>query len=278
MAIIAISAISFAAYKATMLQVAIRPKVAAVPARVPLQTMISSIQFALPASYTYLHQEAPDSQTTIGYQLPGEDFQVILPLTSPSIAFLDTNSTDEEMVYSDLGKAATSLSAYLERDGFTSIPAQDQSSGLLDSVYFYQRSDSVCQVIVDTQLSLVCSPLVELEEAAAQAKPLVSLYNGANPNSGMALITAPTIYASKTAGYTVAHLPIYNNHGETDVNFYKQGQEVWRMVDLSWYNDPHEDADIIPNCEDFNSAAQIRAAFAGQSCYDSDTATMGLIQ
>jgi len=248
------------------------------PVQTSLQSIISSLRTSLPATYTYLYGVGPTAQTSVGYRAFGENFQVILPVMPFGIAFTDTNTSNEQTTYSDLSRVAMSMNAYLISHHFSAVTSQDQTNGLLEAVYFYQRADAVCQVTLYTELSLTCTPLTTLTNVVTQAKPLIALYEAAKPDSGRALISSPTIKESQTTGYTIARLPIYNNVGETDVNFYKYGSGTWQMVDLGWYNDPHENAGITPNCADFESNTQVRAAFAGQSCYDSATRTTGIIQ
>lgn len=272
------AAIGIAAYNVNTPTTIEHPKPLAPTVQTSIQTIVASLHASLPADFIYLYGTQPDAQTTVGYRLPREGLQVILPTSSPTIAFTDSNSSNEQTTYSDFSKVAASANAYLLQHGFVSVLSQDQTSGLLDAVYFYQRSDAVCQVTLVTAFTLTCSPLALLATIASQARPFVALYAVAEPNSGTALVTAPTIRASQTTGYTIASQPIYNNHGETDVNFYRQGSGAWRMVSLDWYNDPHEDADITPNCADFESNAQVGAAFSGQTCYDSATMTMNTIQ
>jgi hypothetical protein len=274
--IIVIAAVGVAAYEVTNRPTP-KPRAISLSTQTSIQSIVSSLRSSLLAEYTYLYGGASDAQMSIGYQLPGDTFQVLLPAMSPSLSFNDTDGGDEQTTYSDLSRVAGAINSDLIRHGFVSVPGQDQTSGLLSSTYFYKRSNAVCRVLVYTQLDLTCAPMARLKTAAAQAKPLVALYVQAAPDSGTALIAMPNIRPSETSGYELATLSIYNNHGETSANFYKQGTGTWQMVPLGWYNDPHEDANITPNCADFESSAQIGAAFAGQTCYDSAANTMSTI-
>jgi hypothetical protein len=237
----------------------------------PLSTesLINELGTKLPVAYGFLHPQTPQAQTNAGYQFPGDSFQVELPPASPSLAYSDSTTADESSSYNDFGRVAVYIRTFLESKGFQAAPSEDQTSGLLSAVYFYTRSDAVCQVSVYTNLSITCSPVSQLEAMAAQSRPLYAVYSGVAPDSGTTVLAAPSIRVSQTAGYTIATLPIYNNHGETSANFYKQAASSWQIVNLSWYNDPHEDGDILPNCGDFESYTPTQKAFAGQTCYDS---------
>lgn len=276
--VVVIAVIATAAYRVTNTAKTTQSEAStSVSSVLSAQSIVSRLGSSLSAEYSYLHSIPPVAQTTVGYQVPGSSFQVVLPVAASSVAFTDTGTNNEQTTYNNFDKAATTINSYLVRHGFATLPAQDQADGLLSSVYFYKRSDAVCQVSVYTDLSLACSPIAELTSIASQAQPLVPVYEDAAPDSGTALVTAPDIRASETAGYTIATLSIYNNHGETSANFYKQGSGAWHIVELDWYNDPHEDADIIPNCAYFDSFTPVREAFTGQACYDSATRAMRVV-
>jgi hypothetical protein len=237
--------------------------------KISIAAVVSALGSKLPSDYSFLRAETPAAQTTVGFRLPGDSFQVVLPVSSPSIAYGDSRTDNEQTTYNDFNKVAISINNYLGNHDFMLVTSEDQTSGLLSAIYFYKRPDAICQVAIYANLSLTCSPLSQLTAMATQAQPLVAVYSVAAPSSGTPGIAAPNIRASKTPGYTIATLSIYNDHGETSANFYKQGSGAWHIVNLGWYNDPHEDADIIPNCADFESYTPVREAFAGQTCYDS---------
>jgi hypothetical protein len=266
-AVVVISAISVAAYKVST-PTANRGVSTKSSTPTSILAIVSTLKVQLLADYSFLRAVPPVAQTTTGFQIPGDNFQLVLPVSSPSLAYTDISSS-EQTAFADFSKGATHINGYLGLHGFSSVAKQDQISGLSSAVYFYKRSDAICQLSQYTSLSLTCAPISELALIAMQAQPLVAAYDTAAPNSGTAIVASPVIRSSKTTGYTIATLPIYNNHGETSANFYKQGSGTWHIVNLNWYNDPQEDADIVPNCADFESYAPVRAAFAGQACYDS---------
>jgi hypothetical protein len=203
--------------------------------------------------------------------MPGQSFEIVLPVTASSVEYSDTSTTSERTAYDAMNRTLPRIKSYLLHQGFTSL---NQRSGLLSAVYFYHRSDALCQITVYTNLAVTCAPLAQLSTIVAQARPLVDVYTRAAPNAGTDVIAAPAVRVSKTAGYTIATMAVYNNRGETNVNFYTTGSKAWQVVNLGWYNDPHENGDVMPNCADFESVVSVRQAFAGQACYDSMTRTV----
>ena len=86
---------------------------------ITIASIVTALNTSLPSSYVFLRRSSAPSSTNVGYEVPAY------------------------------------IGNYLDRQGFTSVPSQDQTSGFLSADYFYGRSDAVCQVSVYTTLSLV---------------------------------------------------------------------------------------------------------------------------
>lgn len=241
-----------------------------------MQATITALQRAIASKPTHLQPAALTAQTN-GYQLPGSNVAILLPQTYAA-AYAAPQNTDEQTTYDELSAALPIISTTLAGNGFSEQTQAGSSAGLSANTYTYKRADAVCQVTVLTQLTAVCSLLALLKSIASQAAPMLAEYQAAAPDLGLATITAPTIQASKTPGFTTAVLKIFNQAGETDAHFYEQASNGWHLVNLNWYNDPHQDDDIIPNCEGFESDASVRQAFLGQQCYDSLRRNIATIQ
>jgi hypothetical protein len=239
------------------------------PASVP--AVMAAVRSSLLANFTYLHSTTSSSQTT-GYQLTGYHFRVILPLTN-NLTFLDQQDTSEQATYNQLAATLPAVTKVLSQQGFPKAGMSRSSTGLLSAVYFYRRSNAVCQLTIYTNLAITCSPISQLQTIAVQANSLVAEYQAAAPGLGVASVTAPTFQASETATFSIASMDVFNTAGETKVLFYKQDSGTWQMVHLNWYNDPHEDGDIIPNCEDFESVPAVQQAFRDQPCYNATLRT-----
>jgi hypothetical protein len=228
------------------------------------------------AHFTDLTAIAPSAQTT-GYQQPSDNFEVLLPPAN-GIAFTDSQNAGEANAYAYLASTRTDIMQTLAREDFASAPiASSGSDATLASTNLYQSSTTVCQISLDTALTILCSPLAVLNASANAAKPLVTIYEQAAPNLGTLAVAAPTITPSKTPGFTTANVDVFNGSGETDVYFYKQAGD-WQMIHLDWYNDPHENGDVIPNCQDFESLPAARQAFLGTTCYNSSIKVITVIQ
>ena len=239
----------------------------------PISSIVSSLTSLLEKKFSYLSAATTPNQITVGYQPPDYNFQVILPNSTNTITWTDDKTSNESTAYSNLSSILPSINNYLSEQGFTRGSSNPQDITFLSATYFYSRSNAVCQVNIYTLLDITCTPIKQLDEVAEQSAPLVNIYAEANSDNGTNAITSPIIEPSKVSGYTTAILPIFNSSGETDVYFYKQGNDNWQMVNLNWYNDPHEDGQPMPNCADFESVPAISQAFYGVPCYDSASKT-----
>jgi len=262
--------VSVAAYFATSTSAYNKVPAHATGAAKPLATMqatIAALQHTIAAKSAILQPAAVAAQAN-GYQLPGSNVAVLLPQTYAA-AYVAPQTAGAQTAASELSAALPAINAKLADSGFTEQPQATGSAGLSANTYTFTRADAVCQVTVLTQLTAVCSLLAPLQSIVSQAAPMLAKYRAAAPNLGLATIAAPAIQASETPGFTTAVLKIFDQAGETDAHFYEQGSGSWQLVNLNWYNDPHQDGDIIPNCEGFESDASVRQAFLGQQCYDS---------
>jgi hypothetical protein len=232
-------------------------------------TIPKIISASLENKYPYLSKTSIPTQSIVGYQLPGYNFQVILPTNTDTIALTDQRTSNENTTYSDFNSMLPEISNDLYQQGFKTVSNSSQGDTFLSSIYFYKSHDAVCQVNLYTLMEINCSLTSQLASIATQGAPLLSVYTESVSNTDINAITLPTIQPSSTSGYTTAILPIFNNIGETMVYFYRLDNGSWQLVNLNWYNDPHEDGSPIPNCEDFESVVAVRQAFYGKACYDS---------
>jgi hypothetical protein len=237
---------------------------------VSLSTLVGSIKTRLTNTLPNLQlAPAPDETNAIGYQLPGYNFEVILPPVSGSLSFSDSAASSETASYQYFRSSLPIITSVLQQHGFSKIPTTQPADSLLSAVYFYKSAATICQVTTFTVLDVTCASLSEVESIATNAQSMVAEYATARPDAGQLAINAPTATASQTAGYTLGQLSVHDNTGQTTVNYYKSATNGWQMIDLGWYNDPYQNASITPNCEDFESVVAVRAAYAGQACYDS---------
>jgi hypothetical protein len=244
------------------------PKVAVISSnRQPqnLALIVNNLDKQLEARFPSLRKSIANQNDAIGYQLAGYDFQIILPRTATDLTFSisPVNSQNDNSV---INSAKTTVANYLQQEDFRLQPTNNSSSLL--TVSFYRSATAICQIITSNLLDITCSPLSRLTTIAQQSQSLVKLYATAT-SSGVNSVTAPIFLHSQTPDYNLAVLDIFNGSGETKVNYYRHGASDWQLVNLGWYNDPAEDGNITPNCADFESVAAVRAAFSGQTCYDS---------
>ncbi len=237
-----------------------------------LPAVIGSINTAITTKFPALEKVAgPDTANTNGFPVNGYSYAVLLPYSSQtSLTYSDSNSPNESAAYAVYQSTLSVIENTLSRAGFTLLP-QSSADGSLESTLFFQRSNAVCQVTSYSVLDIACDSTSNLTQVATAAQPLISAYTTGYPTLAVQTIAPPLIQPSNTPGYSIASIGIFASNGETKLNLYKLSAGSWQVVNLSWYNDPHQDADIQPNCEDFDSVEQIRMAFNGQACYDSDT-------
>lgn len=196
--------------------------------------------------------------------------------TTNALSFNDTRTTDETTTYDDLSGAFSRWQTVFAQAGLQE-DTKASTTSFLNASYFYENSAEVCNVTVYTLLDVTCDARASLDIIAQQAAPLDALYDQAAPGLGQDTVAAPSIRASQTQGYTIATMDIYNSGGTTAANFYEKAGGSWALVHLNWYNDPHEDGDIIPNCGYFESNSEVGSAFSGTACYDSATGRMSTI-
>ncbi|HEV2403500.1 MAG TPA: hypothetical protein VGS08_04835 [Candidatus Saccharimonadales bacterium] len=236
-----------------------------------LAVLITSLRTILQAHFSYLGESGMATQNVPGYSLPGYDFQVIVPsLPNSSMSLHDQRSGSEQATYDELMATLPAISNYLQQHGYQQqTPTTQPGDNLLSVTYFYRSTSNLCQISIYTQLDIACVPISQLASIATQDQTLVHAYAAETPDLGINAINAAIVSTNQTSGFLTAILPIYNNAGETKAYLYKQGASNWQLVNLNWYNDPHENGNIMPNCEDFESLSATRQAFLGVNCYDS---------
>jgi hypothetical protein len=245
-----------------------------------LMSLMNSIALHVSQRYPMLKMiGAADTTNTVGYPLSGYSFAVLIPYNAlTTVSFTDPSGTNETAVYAQYQQVLPTITQLLDGAGFQSMVAQTTQATSLETIRFFARSGADCQITSYSQLDIYCDTTSDLTTIASLADPLVSAYDAANPSNVAQTISSPVIQNSQTAGYSIGSVEVFASNGETKVNFYRQDSGPWQVVNLGWYNDPHQDADIQPNCEDFESNAEVRAAFKGQHCYDSDLRSESVVQ
>jgi hypothetical protein len=214
--------------------------------------------------------------TIIGYRFPSQDFEVMLPSTY-TLSYGTNNLNSETSQYYYLGSTLKAISSTLKKDSFGNKENVTPTNTILSSTYFYASKTDICEINIYTDLDIACAAINNLMNISQTAAPLVSLYLTQATNEPLPSVNKPVITLSQTAGYQTASLVVYDGSGETKVNYYKTASSAWQIVNLGWYNDPHEDGDIIPNCIDFESKSAVRLAFLGTTCYDSTSQGLSTI-
>jgi hypothetical protein len=215
--------------------------------------------------------DTADQANGIGYTLTGHSYQILLPVTNNSITFQDNRTETESLSYDRLSAALPTIAGFFRQQNYNRVVSSVQVSTFLTSVLYYQNNENICQVTTYRLLDVTCATLSDVRSAAQQLDPLVALYAAATPGTGSITASFPIIGPSQTAGYALATVHVQSTVGERAVNFYQGNSGPWHMVNLLWYNDPHQNANITPNCEYFESNNEVRSAYAGHACYDSHT-------
>jgi hypothetical protein len=251
-------------------------KIQPVSSSLSLNQIISLLDSKLSAGLPNLIPSSSASISTIGYHFNGYDYQVVLP-TTHALSFTISSVNTEAANYDHLMQGIPIISASLLRHGFGKPQIATSNDALLSSTYFYSSSQDTCEVNIYTSLEIECTLTTTLKASAVSADQFVLLYLGQAPNAQSLLVDTPVITTSRSPNYQLANMNIYDGSGETKVNYYKAGDNAWQIINLGWYNDPHEDGDITPNCADFESVAAIRAAYYGVPCYNSSTNSESVI-
>lgn len=248
-----------------------KPKPVAI-AVLPLSELISTLNQNLTTHYKDLSTTSIDQTSTLGYRVKGASFSVALPLTN-ALSYQDSSSASESVAYSDLSSTLPTITKTLSAQGYGGPTNATPSDSVLNSVYFYQSKANVCEVTIYNLLDVTCASLNDLSTLSSGSKSFVSLYLKSQPNIVRPTVLSQTITSSKTSGYQTATVNFLSGSIQTKVYYYRQTSSSWQMVNLGWYNDPSQDGNITPNCEDFDSLPQTRAAFLDLPCYNSASRT-----
>lgn len=244
-----------------------------------IEDTVASIKAKIASDYAGLEpMNTPDNANTIGYPLAGYSFSVLLPYApTTAVSFNNPSSTNEATAYALYQKAIPAIRSILQSAGYAlSTTAPSQANGLQTKI-FYERADAYCQIVGYSLLDVTCDKASDIIKIAQDAQPLVAAYNAVYPPTGSQTVLTPEIQASKTAGYSIATIAIYDETGETKHDLYKQGNGGWQVVNAKWYNDPQENANIQRNCGYFESLSATRQAYAGQPCYNSSARKMSVV-
>jgi len=235
----------------------------------PLNQLLSSLSQQLSAKYTDLAPTTLDQTPTTGYRVNHADFTIALPLTN-ALSFKYTAVSSESGTYSYLNSTLATLTKTLGSQGYGGPANATPNNSILDSTYFYQSKDNVCEVTVYSLLDITCASLIDLSSLSSTSSPFVNLYLATQNN-----VVRPTVLSltastsSKTPGYETAIVNFLNGSVQTKAFYYRQTGSTWQMVNLGWFNDPNQDGDITPNCQDFDSLLATREAFKDLVCYNS---------
>jgi hypothetical protein len=235
----------------------------------PLNELIVSISKQLLAKYPDLATTTTDQTPTTGYRVNHANFTVALPLTN-ALSFMYNDTSSESGTYSYLNSTLSTLTKTLSAQGYGGPTNATPNNSILDSTYFYQSKDNVCEVTVYSLLDITCASMITLSSVSNESSPFVNLYLATQVS-----VIRPTILSltasttSKTPGYETAIVNFLNGSVQTKAYYYRQTGASWQMVNLGWFNDPNQDGDITPNCQDFDSLLATREAFKDLACYSS---------
>jgi hypothetical protein len=243
-----------------------------------LQLTFGNIKSYLSTGFKNLEQTGPDTTNVIGFPLAGYNFSVLIPYApSSSLSYIATNNSNESQSYQSFQKVLPGLINIFQKAGFANLKNDSNTKTSLETNLFFARSSDVCQVTSYNLLDIGCATSSSISQTASSAKPLMDAYYNADQPSGSQTIAMPVIRASSSAGYEIASIDVYGSNGETKLNLFKSSSDAWRVINLSWYNDPSEDGNIQPNCEDFESNQSVRLAFNGLACYDSTSKRQSVV-
>jgi hypothetical protein len=245
----------------------------------PINQVLAGIESKL-SNYSYLQKNAnPDLVNTYGIQMTGYAFRVQIPYNPlTAVSYTETGSTNGTAAYAGFIKLLPEVNMQFSNEGYDVSTSNQQGSvpGLLTIEYMI-RTDSECQVTAYDMLDIYCDSKSDLQSIAKRAQPFVEAYESSYSPAGQISVYSPVVLASKMTGYVIASMAVTGNNGMTALNFYKHSDGPWNIVNLMWYNDPHENGSITPNCGDFDSLPATKQAFLGMPCYDSATRKNAII-
>lgn len=187
---------------------------------------------------------------------PNEANYFVMVETSPGL-IIDTGSFDSTVN----SPVLTDIDNYLNSQHFT----KDDSlyTGMLSSEgHYYNSSTVICSLdggVTAQPISLYCANIADFTPVTAAVKPFVQAYylNNKSDIGNVAFMT-PSIKTSNTAGYQFADERISFGLGGMDAYFYKKDGDDWKYFTRTQQT----------MCNVFDTT-EMRAAFAGETCYDS---------
>lgn len=197
---------------------------------------------------------------------PNKSFYTVVPDTAPLISLAGAIAAD---------MSPTQLESILKSMDYDKFVKQVLADGENSTNYLADltRNDVVCQVAVTKQkdvkadhwFEVRCLDISVYTEYANAQQTLVSLYTPLTASSVQyGFIGKPTTKASRSAGYTLAELPVGSviDNRLTTTNrlaiFYQTADKLWH-----YFTD--RDRDLLVECEKFNTN-DLRFAYGGESC------------
>lgn len=195
---------------------------------------------------------------------PGKAFYTVIPDVAPLTSVAGEVTPDKSSAQ------LASIVKSMEYDTFKKREFQDGVNGT-DYLADYTRDDTVCQVAVTKPkdanhwFEVRCLDMVQYYDYATTQEPLTARYSSITSTASQyGFVGKPVTIPSKTAGYTLAEIPVstvidqrmsaLNNRAM----FYQSPDKLWHYVI------DHTDG-IVPECEQFTTI-DLRTAYVGQRC------------
>lgn len=197
---------------------------------------------------------------------PNKSFYTVIPETAPLISLAGNVMAD---------KSDTQLESILKSMNYDKFVKQVLADGASGTNYLADltRNDVICQVAVTKQkdakadhwFEVRCLDMSTYTEHANIQQTLVSLYTPLTASSVQyGFVGKPSTRASKTAGYTLAELPVGTviDNRLTTTNrlalFYQSPDKLWH-----YFTD--RDTSLLVECENFDTPV-LKTAYSGESC------------
>jgi hypothetical protein len=219
---------------------------------------------------TIFDQPALSQIPETGFRATNANLDVSLPLTY-SFSLSSANSSVQSNIYSPV---VNKVQSYFNTIGFKSSTTSSIAS--LNNNEFFEGKYVVCQMVNYLDLTFTCASRQTLVQIANADLDFASLYDSASGNDSLTVLSSQ-IVNSATPGYKIAYFEFLSDAGQTKVLYYRVAENPWNMVNLSWYNDPDQDGNVMPNCGDFESVSAISSAFAGVQCYNSSSRSISTV-
>lgn len=213
-------------------------------------------------------QVDPTSSYGPAYKVPGADYYV-MDLNGYGANISDARHDAD--INAALNKAA--LGVITNTFDANGLKKTDSLQNLLR--YVYQSSTIICSVNSDyqntTPIGYSCADTASYKPASETVAPFAKAYAaGSNQALSDAVFSSAKITDSKTPGYQTASLSIsmYDASGGAMAMFYKNADGDWHYF---------TSVQGALQCSAYNSV-ELRQAYAGETCGDTDTATTSTVK